>query len=103
MSKIKPHKHGNIVTLPCAGVGFVSHEHGFKYVLCMVGLGLLENGKAVPNLSVLNYKFLMFLLDLMYIYHSGVVACLCSILAHKSLTVAVFAAFRIQAEGTVSA
>ena len=68
----------------------------------MLDLGLLENDKTVPNVSVRNYKFLRFLLNAIHIYHVGVVACLCSILAYKSLTVTVFAAFRIQAEGTVS-
>ena len=89
-------------TLPCAAVCIIKSLAWVQCVLCMVGLGLLKNDKAVPNLSVLNYRFIRVLLDSLHVYHFGVVVCLCSILAHKSLTVLVFAAFRIQVAGTVS-
>jgi len=89
-------------TLPCAAVGIIKSLAWVQLVLYMVGLGLLKNDYAVSNLSVLNYRFLRFLLDSVHIFNFGFVACLCSMLAYKNLTVAVFAAFRIQAAGTVS-
>jgi len=77
---------GKFETVPCAAVGIMKSLAWVQLVLCMVGLGLLENDYTVPNLSVLNYRFLRFLLDSVHIFHFGFVACLCSILAYKSLT-----------------